>query len=340
MQYTPQFAQTERLKIAYYHMGQPGKPKLMFIHGNVSSGAFYLPLMERLKDDFELVSPDLRGFGDTEALPVDATRGMRDWTEDLHALAAALGWDRFALMGWSMGGAVVEQYAIDYSEQVTGLILLAPCSPFGFGGTAGPEGRKLEPLNIGSGGGIANQQLIKALGEGDREFARNMFRTVYCKPGFLMSPEWEEIMVDGIMSTRLGDGLYPGDAIPCAQWPFVRAGGKGICNTMAPEYCDMSALADVPNHFPILWFQGQNDLIVGDPSFSDINNLGKLGMVPGWPGEEIAPPQPMVSQTRYVLDKYRQNGGSYKFVSVPDAGHAAVLEKEDLFVDEIRAMLL
>lgn len=338
MHYAPQFAQTERLKIAYYHMGQAGKPKLMLIHGNASSAVFYLPLMERLKDDFEIIAPDLRGFGDTEALPIDATQGMKQWSDDLHALITALGWDRFGVMGWSMGGAVAEQYAIDHSECITGMILLAPCSPFGFGGTAGPEGRKLEPLNIASGAGVANQQLIAAMAQKDREFMRTMLRNVYCKPGFLMASEWEELMIDGILSTRLGDGFYPGDVIPCAQWPFVRAGSRGICNTMAPEYCDTSALAEVPNKFPILWFLGDSDLVVGDEN--DINALGKRGVIPGWPGEEIAPPQPMVSQTRYVLDKYRENGGSYKFISVPNAAHAAVLEQEDLFVDEIKALLL
>ena len=336
MKYTPVLAQTDRLTIAYYHMGTPGKPKLMLVHGNASSAVFYLPLMERLKKDFELIAPDLRGFGDTEPKPVDAAQGMKQWADDLYALTSSLGWDHFGLMGWSMGGAVAEQYAIDHSEQLTGLILLAPCSPFGFGGTAGPEGRKLEPLNIASGAGVANQQLIQALANKDREFMRTMLRNVYCKPGFLLDSEWEELMIDGILSTRLGDGFYPGDVVPCAQWPFVRAGSKGICNTMAPEYCDTSALADVPNRFPILWFQGDSDLVVGDEN--DINALGKRGIIPGWPGEEAAPPQPMVSQTRYVLDKYQANGGSYKFILVPNAGHAAVLEQEDLFVAEIREL--
>lgn len=340
MQYTPQFVQTPRLKIAYYHMGTPGKPRLLLVHGNASSAVFYLPLMERLKEDFELIAPDLRGFGNTEALPIDATQGMKQWADDLFSLTAALGWDRFALMGWSMGGAVVEQYAIDHSEQLTGLILLAPCSPYGFGGTTGPEGRKLEPLNIGSGAGIINAQLVQAMAKGDREFARTMFRTVYCKPPFLMDPEWEEIMVDGIMSTKLGEDFYPGEIVPCTQWPFVVAGKRGIGNTMAPEYCNTSALAEVPHKFPVLWFQGDSDLVVGDASVCDINNLGKLGAIPGWPGEEVSPTQPMVSQTKYVLDRYQANGGSYKFVLVPNSGHAAVLEQEDLFVREIKSLLL
>ena len=103
MKYTPVLAQTDRLTIAYYHMGTPGKPKLMLVHGNASSAVFYLPLMERLKKDFELIAPDLRGFGDTEPKPVDAAQGMKQWADDLYALTSSLGWDHFGLMGWSMG---------------------------------------------------------------------------------------------------------------------------------------------------------------------------------------------------------------------------------------------
>ena len=93
-----QKAETSRLATAYYHAGKAGLPKLMLIHGNASSAKFYLPLMKRLEDRFELVAPDLRGFGDTEPLPVDARRGMRDFSDDVDALAETLGWESFSLL--------------------------------------------------------------------------------------------------------------------------------------------------------------------------------------------------------------------------------------------------
>jgi hypothetical protein len=43
-------------------------------------------------------------------------------------------------------------------------------------------------------------------------------------------------------------------------------------------------------------------MIVSDNSFFDFGTLGKLGYVPGWPGEEVYPPQPMVGQTRSMLE--------------------------------------
>ena len=117
---------TNRLETAYFHGGIPGKPKLMLVHGNASSSVFYLDLMNRLADLFEMVAPDLRCFGDTESLPVDASRGLRDWSDDIYELTKALGWENFVLLGWSMGGGVVMQYAIDHSEQLDGLVLEAP----------------------------------------------------------------------------------------------------------------------------------------------------------------------------------------------------------------------
>lgn len=80
-------------------------------------------------------------------------------------------------------------------------------------------------------------------------------------------------------------------------------------------------------------------MIVADVSGSDINVAGARGLVPGWPGAAIAPAQPMVSQMRHVLQRYKDRGGHVRQVQVPDAGHACHLEQEDLFVRELRQFL-
>lgn len=320
-----------RLTTAYYHGGTPGKTKLMLIHGNASSSVFYLHLMERLEEHFEMVAPDLRCFGDSDALPVDATRGMKDFSDDIHELVKALGWDKFVILGWSMGGGAAMQYAIDHSECLNGMILQAPLSPFGFGGTYGEDGKKLEPVGLASGGGCANQQLVQSLLNGDREFMRTALMSTYVKPGFSCEPAWEEQMIDGIASTKVGVGMYPGNFVPCVKWPGIASGDNGICNTMSPVYCDLSGLADIDKKPMILWVRGDSDIIVSDTSLADFGQLGAIGMVPGWPGMEEFPPQPMVSQTRFVLEKYKKNGGDYKEVLMENAGHACHVEKEEEF---------
>ena len=265
--------QTSRLKTAYYHGGTNGKQKLMLIHGNCSSSVFYLKLMERLENDFEIVAPDLRCFGDSEALFVDATRGLRDWSDDIHELVCALHWESFIICGWSMGGGVAMQYAIDYSEYLDGIILEAPLSPFGFGGTYDKDGKKLMPSGLGSGGGCANVQLVKSLLDGDRELFRTLLKNSYVVQGYAIDAAWEEKLVDGIGSTRVGDGMYPGDFSETEAWPGVGAGTKGVCNTMAPDYCNLSALADIENKCKIAWIRGTGGLVVSDNSTAILDSL-------------------------------------------------------------------
>ena len=85
----------------------PAESTVVLIHGNVSSSLFWQELMQDLPSDLRVIAIDLRGFGGTESLPVDATRGVRDFSDDVHATLRTLGLDTAHLVGWSMGGGVV-----------------------------------------------------------------------------------------------------------------------------------------------------------------------------------------------------------------------------------------
>ncbi len=66
-----------------------------------------------------------------------------DWSDDLKALSDIFG-DRPAhLVGWSLGAAVLMQFALDYPQLVSSLTFISPVSPFGFGGTKGEDGQTL-----------------------------------------------------------------------------------------------------------------------------------------------------------------------------------------------------
>jgi pimeloyl-ACP methyl ester carboxylesterase len=329
---------TRRLTTAYYRTGEGSPRKLLLIHGNVSSSVFYLPLFPHLeRAGFDVVAPDLRCFGESDALPVDATRGFRDWTEDLAEFLAALGWDRFAAAGWSMGGCVAMQYAIDHGEQLTGLVLINPGSPYGFGGTKGTDGAPLDPPGLASGGGCANAQLVQSLLTGERELPRATLRRVYFKPPFTL-PEWEEQFIDEMLKTKPGEGMYPGDTRQVETWPFVAAGDKGICNTMSPTHGDLTALTDIPVKPPVLWVRGDSDIMVSDTSACDFGFLGQTGVVPGWPGAEVIPPQPMVRQTRAVLGRYAARGGRVQETAYP-GGHGCHLENPERFAADLDKFL-
>ena len=101
---------------------------------------------------------------------------------------------------------------------------------------------------------------------------------------------------------------------------------------MSPTYLDLSGIVDVSPQPPILWLRGELDQIVSDTSMFDLANLGRLGAVPGYPENETLPPQPMVGQTRSVLDAYASAGGWYNEVVVPGAGHSPHIESENAFI--------
>ena len=92
MNYKQNFIDTETVRTAYFRAGEGNKQKLLVLHGNVSSSVFFMPLMPLLEDRYDVVVPDLRCFGRTEAKPIDATRGYRDWSDDIFAFSKAIGW--------------------------------------------------------------------------------------------------------------------------------------------------------------------------------------------------------------------------------------------------------
>src|ERR1700753_4271165 len=115
--------------------GRTGQP-VLFVHGNVSSALFWQPTMLALPPGYRPLAADLRGFGDTDPEPVDATRGLRDYADDLAALIEAMELAPVHLVGWSMGGGVLMQYLADRpaSHGAASVTLVAPVAPYGFGG--------------------------------------------------------------------------------------------------------------------------------------------------------------------------------------------------------------
>jgi len=237
------------------------------------------------------------------------------------------------LLGWSLGGNIVMQYAIDYPGKVRSLTLESPGSPFGFGGTKGAEGTPVWPDFAGSGGGTANPDFAQRIAQGDRGNEQYSPRTVmnnfYFKPTFHLTPDREEMYLTSLLSTRVTLGNYPGDMTPSNNWPAVGPGTQGFNNALSPKYLNQGNFAGISHKPPVLWLHGADDQIVSDTSLFDFGYLGQLGAVPGWPGAEVYPPQPMKSQVRTVLEKYKAKGGQYQEVQLADCGHSPHVEKQE-----------
>ena len=125
---------------------------MLFVHGNASSSLFWQPTVLALPEPYRPLAIDLRGFGGTDPEPVEATRGLRDYADDLGAVIATLGLESVHLVGWSMGGGVALQYLVDRpgTHRVASLTLVDPVSPFGFGGTRDADGTLCDPSGAGS----------------------------------------------------------------------------------------------------------------------------------------------------------------------------------------------
>ncbi|TFB72655.1 alpha/beta hydrolase [Cryobacterium glaciale] len=314
---------------------------VVFVHGNVSSSLFWQPLMLALPASVRALAIDLRGFGTSAILPVDATRGLADYSDDVAAVLAELGVDRAHLVGWSMGGGVTMQLLLDHPGLISTLTLVAPVSPYGFGGTGGADGHRLTLDDAGTGGGGANPDFIARLQSGDRgsdpTSPRTVYQTTYVKPPF--TSEHDDIWVESMLTTATGIGNYPGDSIHSENWPGFAPGGNGVLNTMSPGHFNTTGIVDLAEKPAILWIHGSDDVIVSDTSFFDLNFLGQLGVIPGWPGAEVAPPQPMIQQTRAVLDAYRAAGGEVTELELADCGHSPHLEHPAAFLEALLAQL-
>jgi pimeloyl-ACP methyl ester carboxylesterase len=315
---------TDRLRMHYLASGPNDGIPVVLIHGNLSTGRFYEHIMSGGPDRYRLIAPDMRGFGDTERVPIDATRGLRDWADDTHALLQSLGIDRPAhLVGWSTGGAAIAAYAID--RPVASLTFIGPVSPYGFGGIKA-DGTPCFPDYAGSGGGIGSPDFVQRLAAGDRSdespfSPRNVMRTSYWSPAYQVSAEREDVLVGEILKSVTGEDGYPGDFTGSDNWPGMAPATRGILNALSGKYCDWSGIVVIDPKPPILWTHGTADIVIADGSAWEMGTLGKLGVVPGWPGEEVFPPQPMVTQLRALFERYRAAGGRVAMEMFEGSGH-------------------
>ena len=335
--------ETPRLRQHVWTSGpEDGRP-LLLVHGNITTGGFWRYVAEQLPPDVRVIAPDLRSFGLTDAEPVDATRGLRDMADDVHDLLVTWGLtgrDDLHAAGWSMGGGVLQQFLVDHPRDLASITLMAPISPYGFGGSHGVDGRPCTPDWAGTGGGTAAPDFVRRLAERDARSdeplssPREVLMTFF-GPGPNRPNVDEDFLVAELFTTTVGDDHYPGDMTASEHWPNVAPGSRGVLNSMSGKYYDTSAFGDVSDGPPITWLRGTADQVISERSMFDLATLGELGAVPGWPGADVMPPQPMETQFRSVLERYAAHGGRWREVELDGVGHGIPLEVPDVVAAEI-----
>jgi branched-chain amino acid transport system permease protein len=130
------FAQLSKVTLEYFPHGH-GPERIVLIHGFQASARIWRLVQEALPADrYSTIAINNRGAGDSEAPPSEHDLSVPHFAADAFELVSQLGWKDFTLVGHSLGGATVAQFAVDHPELLKGLVLLDP---------ADPDGRRLPP---------------------------------------------------------------------------------------------------------------------------------------------------------------------------------------------------
>jgi 2-hydroxy-6-oxo-octa-2,4-dienoate hydrolase len=117
----------------YHRVGARGAAPVILLHGSgpgVSAWTNWRRVMPRLSDRYDVIAPDMAGFGYTERKP-DLTYDIKLWVKHLIGLMDALAIDKASLVGNSFGGSLTLAAALRHPERFDRLVLMgAPCDKF------------------------------------------------------------------------------------------------------------------------------------------------------------------------------------------------------------------
>ena len=104
-------------RIAGLRQGDPGQPRVLALHGWLDNAASFVPLAAHL-DGLDLVAPDIPGHGRSAHLAPGADYSFAAAVHTVLDIADALGWERFALLGHSMGAGIGSLVAAACPERI------------------------------------------------------------------------------------------------------------------------------------------------------------------------------------------------------------------------------
>lgn len=98
-------------------------PKLLLIHGNLTSSVHYEKLMRGLQNRYQMIALDLPGFGDSSYH--GEYNSLFDFAKTVAEFIELIGWDKFEVLGWSTGGGIALELAYLLPDKVTQVFLLS-----------------------------------------------------------------------------------------------------------------------------------------------------------------------------------------------------------------------
>ena len=134
--------------LRYYEAGDPAAPSVVLLHGSgpgATGWSNFSGNIEAIADaGFHVLAPDMPGWGDSDAV---ATVDM-DHDRDLVGFLDALGLDRAALVGNSMGGHTAVRFATLHPDRITHLVTMGASLGRGPASIIGPGDGPSEGLKV------------------------------------------------------------------------------------------------------------------------------------------------------------------------------------------------
>jgi pimeloyl-ACP methyl ester carboxylesterase len=204
---------------------------MLLVHGFTGAKEDFTPWLDQLAAaGWHAVAPDLRGHGASSKPQAESAYSFELLADDALRLADALGWERFVLLGHSMGGMVAQFMARTAPSRLTGLILMDTAP--------GPLGHlNLDLVNLAA--DIARDQGMAALA-----------KVIAQEQGPLRSPAHRRLLDE-----------RPGYAEFCER-KFL-ATSSALYAAMAPEFVTtpdrLDDLRRLPASLPVLVIAGEQD---------------------------------------------------------------------------------
>ncbi|QDA57426.1 alpha/beta fold hydrolase [Thermomonas aquatica] len=110
-------------RIAGLRWGEPGAPKVLALHGWLDNAASFIPLAQHLRG-LDLVAIDQPGHGRSAHLAAGADYSFVGAINAILDVADALGWERFAFLGHSMGAGIASMIAAACPQRIERLVAI------------------------------------------------------------------------------------------------------------------------------------------------------------------------------------------------------------------------
>ena len=116
------FVKVGDLNLHYLEWGAAGSSPVIMIHGLTGNAHAFDLLAPHFAQRYHVISVDVRGRGDSD-WAADGDYSNDAYVADLEGLRQALGFERFSLVGTSMGGRISLTYAGTYTDRVERTVL-------------------------------------------------------------------------------------------------------------------------------------------------------------------------------------------------------------------------